>query len=402
MSDYDAVVVGGRVAGASTARLLARSGARVALVDRGTYGSDTLSTHGLMRAGVLQLTRWGVLPNLVAAGTPAIRRTAFHYADGETVEVALRPTAGVEALFAPRRVLLDRILVDAAAAAGAEIRHETTVESLLCEGDRVVGVRARDKRGRTQTIRAAVTVGADGVRSTIAARTGAPVVWRARSAGAVLYRYYADLPTIGYEWAYGPGVAAGLIPTNDGLTCVFVGTAPRRMRELRRHGVAEAFATILGEAFPSLPTRVETAVPAGRILGWPAVPGFLRRCYGPGWALVGDAGYYKDPITTHGITDGLRDAELLAEAIVDALSGGVSEPMAMANYQSARDRMSARLFSATEAVAAYDWDTSQVRTLLRQVSGAMAYELELLPGFVRSPGLVSAGGVSPVGLAAIR
>ena len=394
MSDYDVVVVGGRVAGAATALLLARSGARVALVDSGTYGSDTLSTHGLMRAGVLQLTRWGLLPSLVAAGTPAIRRTAFHYADGETVEVALRPTAGVEALYAPRRLLLDRILVDAAAAAGAEIRHETTVTSLSCERDRVVGVRARDAQGREQTIRAAVTVGADGVRSTIAARIGAPVVWQARSAGAVLYRYYAELPTVGYEWAYGAGVAAGLIPTNDGLTCVFVGTAPQRMRELRRDGVAEAFATILGEAFPALPARVATAVPDGRLRGWPAVPGFLRRCYGPGWALVGDAGYYKDPITTHGITDALRDAELLADAIVDALGGGISEAMAMANYQSARDRMSARLFSATEAVAAYDWDTGQVRTLLRQVSAAMAHELELLPGFVRSPSPAGAAGDS--------
>ena len=394
MSDFDVVVVGGRVAGASTALLLARAGARVALLDRGTYGSDTLSTHGLMRAGVLQMTRWGLLPSLVAAGTPAIRRTAFHYADGETVEVALRPTAGVEALYAPRRLLLDRILVDAAAAAGAEIRHETTATSLLCEGDRVVGVCARDEQWRAQTIRAAVIVGADGVRSTIAARVGAPVVWRARSAGAVLYRYYAELPTIGYEWAYGAGVAAGLIPTNDGLTCVFVGTSPQRMRELRRQGIAQAFATLLRESFPALPARVGTAVPDGRLQGWPAVPGFLRRCHGPGWALVGDAGYYKDPITTHGITDGLRDAELLSNAIVDALGGGVSEPMAMANYQSARDRMSARLFSATEAVAAYDWDTGQVRTLLRQVSAAMAYELDLLPGFVRGLGPVVAAGVS--------
>ena len=384
MSAYDVVVVGGRVAGAATALLLARSGVRVALVDRDTYGSDTLSTHGLMRAGVLQLTRWGLLPSLVDAGAPAIRRTAFHYADGETVEVALRPTAGVEALYAPRRLVLDRMLVDAAAATGVEILHETTVTSLRCEGGRVVGVRARDKQGRQQEITASVTIGADGVRSTVAARVGAPVVWRARSAGAVLYRYYAGLPTIGYEWAYGDGVAAGLIPTNDGLTCVFVGTAPEHLREVRRKGVEEALATLLGEAFPALPARVATAVPAGRVRGWPAVPGFLRRCYGPGWALVGDAGYYKDPITTHGITDGLRDAELLADAIVDLLGGGVSEPMAMANYQSARDRMSARLFSATEDVAAYDWDTAEVRTLLRRVSAAMAHELELLPGFLRS------------------
>ena len=79
---YDVVVVGGRVAGASTAMLLARAGARVALVDRAAYGSDTLSTHGLMRAGVLQLSRWGLLDDVVAAGTPPIRRTLFHYTDG--------------------------------------------------------------------------------------------------------------------------------------------------------------------------------------------------------------------------------------------------------------------------------------------------------------------------------
>ena len=383
MSDFDVVVVGGRVAGASTALLLARSGVRVALLDRGSYGSDTLSTHALMRAGVWQLDRWGVLPGVVDAGTPPIRHTAFHYADGETVEVALRPSAGVDALYAPRRLLLDRLLVDAAAASGADVRHETTVTSLLREGGRVVGVRAKGAQDREYTVRAVLTVGADGVRSTVAAQADAPVVWQARSGGAVLYRYYAELPTVGYEWAYGAGAAAGLIPTNDGLTCVFVGTSPARMRELRSGGIQGAFAALLAGSCPAFPARVATAVPANRPLGWPAVPGFSRRCWGPGWALVGDAGYYKDPITTHGITDGLRDAELLADALVDSLGGDVPERLALADYQSARDSMSARLFSATEAVAAYDWDTVRVRTLLREVSAAMGHELELLPCFLR-------------------
>jgi flavin-dependent dehydrogenase len=382
---YDVVVVGGRVAGASTAMLLARSGVRVALVDRGRYGSDTLSTHGLMRAGVLQLARWGLLETLVAARTPAIRRTRFHYADGESVDVSLRPTAGVEALYAPRRLLLDRILVDAAAEAGAEVLHETVVTALLREDDRVVGVQARSGRAGELALRAAVTVGADGVRSTVAAQAGAPVVRQGGSGGAVLYRYFSDLPTVGYEWAYGGGVAAGLIPTNEGLTCVFVGTAPGRMRALRRQGVAAAFETLLGESSPGLRERVAAAGPAGRLYGWPAVPGFMRRCGGPGWALVGDAGYYKDPITTHGITDGLRDAELLADALVDSLGGGVPQQLALAGYQSARDQMSCPLFSATEAVAAYDWDTGEVRTLLRQVSAAMGHELDLLTSFVRRP-----------------
>ena len=385
MSDFDVVVVGGRVAGASTALLLARSGARVALLDRGSYGSDTLSTHGLMRAGVWQLDRWGVLPDVVDAGTPPIRRTAFHYADGETVEVAHRPSEGVQALYAPRRLLLDRLLVDAATAAGAEVRHETTMTSLLYEGGRVAGVRTRDRHDREHVTTATVTVGADGVRSTVAGQADAPVVWQGRSGGSVLYRYYADLPTVGYEWAYGAGVAAGLIPTNDGLTCVFAGTSPGRMRELRPAGVAQAFGTILAASSPALPGRVAAAVPVGRPLGWPAMPGFLRRCWGPGWALVGDAGYYKDPITTHGITDGLRDAELLADAIMDAQGGEVSERAAYAGYQSARDRMSTRLFSATEAIAAYDWDEGRVRALLREVSTAMGHELELLPAFLRRP-----------------
>ena len=136
-----------------------------------------------MRAGVLQLDRWGCSPTWSPPGHRRSGTTAFHYADGETVEVALRATAGVEALYAPRRLLLDRILVDAAAAAGVEVRHETTITSLLCEGGRVAGVRVRDAQGRERAIRATVTVGADGVRSTVAAQTGAPVVWRARSAG---------------------------------------------------------------------------------------------------------------------------------------------------------------------------------------------------------------------------
>jgi flavin-dependent dehydrogenase len=391
MDVVDAVVVGGRVAGASTALLLARSGARVALLDRGRYGSDTLSTHGLMRAGVLQLDRWGLLPTIRAAGTPPIRQTDFHYADGETVQVALRPSPGVEALYAPRRLLLDRILADAAAEAGAEVRHRTAVTEVVREDGRVVGVRARDEHGRERVIRAAMTVGADGVRSTVATQVGAPIARQGRSGGAVLYRYHADLPTVGYEWAYGEGVAAGLIPTNDGLTCVFVGTTPRRMRDLRRQGVSAAFDTLLAESFPGFSARVRAATPAGRHRGWAALPGYLRRCCGPGWALVGDAGYYKDPITTHGITDGLRDAELLADAIVDSVGCEVPERAALAAYQRARDQLSIRLFSATEGVASFDWTTREVRGLLRQVSAAMRHELELLPRFLRRPALTPCG-----------
>ncbi len=377
-TDADVVVVGGRVAGASTALLLARAGLRVVLLDRGRRGSDTVSTHGLMRSGVLQLTRWGLLDQVVAAGTPAVRRTVFHYVDADPVQVTIRPHAGVDALYAPRRHLLDRLLVDAAAAAGADVRHETAVTGLLRgAGGHVHGVVAAARGGSPVPLRAGLTVGADGIRSLVARDVAAPVVRQGRTASAVLYRYFDDLPAVGYEWAYGAGAGAGLIPTNDGQTCVFVGTTPRRVRALRRDGADRSFDALLREAAPALVDRVAAARPASPMHGWAGVPGFVRRAYGPGWALVGDAGYFKDPITTHGITDALRDAELLADAVLDALGGGPAAP-AFARYEATRDRLSARLLDVTEAVAAYDWDTEQVQRLLREVSSAMSDELDHL------------------------
>jgi flavin-dependent dehydrogenase len=369
---YDVLVVGGRVAGASTAMLLARAGARVALVERSVYGSDTVSTHGLMRAGVLQLSRWGLLDALTAAGTPPIRETTFHYSDREAQQVTIRAKGGVDALYAPRRQVLDRILVDAAADAGAHVRHRTAVTTLLRDDSgRVAGARVQDRAGRTADLLAGLTVGADGIRSAVASAVDAPVVRRGEARSAILYRYYAGLRTTGYEWAYAPGVGAGFLPTNEGLTCVFVATTPARLRALRRGGAEDAFAVLLTET--GLAERVLSAEPTDRLHGWAGVAGFVRQSGGPGWALVGDAGYYKDPITTHGMTDGLRDAELLTDAILQS-----PETVALAQYQATRHQLSRRFFDATESVASYAWSMDEVRLLLREVSSAMGDEVEHL------------------------
>ena len=375
-SRYDVVVVGSRVAGASTALLLARGGARVALVERAAYGTDTVSTHALMRAGVHQLHRWGLLDEIVATGVPAVRRTTFHYSDGEPVEVAIRSSAGVAALYAPRRHVLDRMLVDAAGAAGVDVRHQAVVTALLGDNTgRVGGVRLADRAGRAFDVPAMITVGADGIRSTVADGAGSAVVRRGRSCSAMLYRYYADLPATGYEWAYGHRAAAGFIPTNEGRTGVFVGTTPCRLRALRRDGTERAFATLLAAAAPRLAERIASAAPDSRVRGWAGATGFMRRAWGPGWALVGDAGYFKDPITTHGMTDALRDAELLADAILEALAGVVPEAVALARYEAIRDTLSSELFDVTERVASYAWGLDEVRSLLRQVSSAMNAEV---------------------------
>jgi flavin-dependent dehydrogenase len=293
---YDAIIVGGRVAGAATAMLLARAGARVVVVDRGSYGSDTVSTHAFMRAGVLQLSRWGLVDDVIAARTPPVRHTTFHYADGETLPLTIRPNAGVDALYAPRRHLLDRLLVDAAREAGAEVRHRTTVTELLSDTTgRVTGVRLRDDAGRPAELHAAITVGADGIRSTVAEQAHAEVLRHGSSRSAVLYRYLADLPTTGYEWAYGESVGAGLIPTNDGLTCVFVGTTPERMRLIRMQGASQAFTHLVEQTGGGLSDRIAAAEPVGNLHGWAGAPGYVRQAWGRGWALVGDAGYFKDP-----------------------------------------------------------------------------------------------------------
>jgi flavin-dependent dehydrogenase len=378
MSDYDAVIVGGRVAGAATALLLSRAGLRVAVVERSRVGSDTVSTHALMRAGVLQLSRWGVLPDLVAAGTPAVRRIAFHYADGDSAQVSLRPSPGVDALYAPRRHLLDRVLIDAAAASGAHVLHETPVVGLLRDDDgRVLGVRTLGADAREVPIRAPLTVGADGVGSFVARSVEAPFVSRGRAASAVLYRYVEEVPSEGYVWAYGDGAAAGLIPTNDGETCVFVATTPSRMRALRRDGAEGAFERLLDAVPAPMSDTVRAGGAVGRLHGWRGTPGQVRRSVGPGWALVGDAGYFKDPITTHGLTDALRDAELLSDAVVADL-GGAPPGVALAGYQDTRDLLSRALVEVTESVCRYDWGADRIRTLLRAVSSAMSDEMDYL------------------------
>ena len=376
-SPYDVVVVGARPAGAATAMILARAGLRVLVVDRTYYGDDTVSTHGLMRGGVLQLARWGLLDQVAAAGTPPVRGTVFHYGD-DRICVPVKPGFGVDALYAPRRTVLDPILVDAARDAGAEVRFGVTIAGLSRDDDgRVTGVVGRDEGGAAFEIGARITVGADGLGSTVARLTGARVERAAANAVAWIYGYWDDLPVQDYELFYRPGVTAGLFPTNGGQVCVFTGTSPRRFRLETRAGVTPAYTRLLGHAAPEVlvagaqsPKRLR--VFAGRR------PGYLRQAAGPGWALVGDAGYFKDPATAHGITDALRDAELLGRAIITAACEQADEAVALAAYQATRDRLSERLFTTTDAIASFTWDLDHIPILLRQLSEAMSDEVTWL------------------------
>jgi flavin-dependent dehydrogenase len=368
---YDVIIAGARCAGAATALLLARQGARVLVLDKSRYGTDTLSTHALMRGAVLQLHRWGLLPAVTGAGTPPVRSTTFHLADAVTT-IPVKPRHGVGALYAPRRIVLDAILADAARGAGADVRFGATVTGLRRDrAGRVTGITGRAGGARLEAS-AGLVVGADGRRSAVARYVGARAVHVAPASSVLFYRYVQADAVDGYHWYYGAGSVAGIIPTNDGLACVFAATSAERLWRDPDRGADAAWRRILDRAAPGLAERLELRGPAGPPRVFPGLTGYLREAAGPGWALVGDAGYFKDPITAHGITDALRDAEILARVIV------TEGPDAVGLYQAERDELSQRLFRVTGRIASFDWTTEEIGGHLLELGEAMAEEAAVM------------------------
>ena len=371
MNTYDVVVVGARPAGAATALVLARLGHRVLVLDRMRPGTDTLSTHALMRAGVLQLDRFGLLDRVVASGAPAAHRVTFHYGT-KAVPIDLR-----EPLYAPRRTVLDPLLVDEAASSGADVRFGVRVTDLRWEAGRVVGVRGTAADGRHVDARARVTVGADGLRSLVARQVGASTTHQAGAGSAFVYGYFEGVPADGYHWSFVPGSSAGIIPTNDGCSAVFVGAPPARFDELWRSR-SGAIADVLAAHDPALAERVAQGRRVGRLRGFPGLPGWLRRPRGPGWALVGDAASFKDPITAHGLTDALRDAEYLGRAIDAGLSGTAAMDDALAGYERTRDEQTLPMLHAGDVIASYRWSYEEAGRVHREMSRTMQREVAAL------------------------
>lgn len=373
MPAYDVAIVGARAAGAATALLLARAGHRVLVVDRSRYGSDTLSTHAIVRGGILQLDRWGLLDTIRAAGTPPADRVTFNYA-GRPVVVDLD-----HRLYAPRRTVLDRVLVDAAREAGADIRFGAHVTDVRRTDDgHVGGIVVRERDGAVSEIEAEMTVGADGRRSGVARAVGAPVTAAGTHTTAFYYGYWSGLEDRGFEWHFGPEVGAGVIPTNDGLACVFVGTSPERFHTRLRPDPARNVERMAAELPSDLAARLAAGERNGPLRGFAGLPGWLRRPFGDGWALVGDAGSFKDPITAHGLTDAMRDAELLARAIDEGLTGVTPMMAALAGYERVRDDVALPILQTTDAVASLDWSMEELQALHLDLSREMKAEVRVI------------------------
>jgi flavin-dependent dehydrogenase len=352
---HDVVVVGARAAGAATALLLARLGHDVVLLDRAVFPADTLSTHQIARTGVVQLHRWGLLQAVLDSGTPAIRKVTFTAA-GESMTLAIKNKAGVDLLVAPRRYILDAIVAEATAEAGVDLRLGVTVTGVRVDGaGRATGVYGHDGTGTLLEIDAGFVVGADGLGSRVARSVGAEVIEDRGDDGAVQYAYYAGLPWDGIELIVADRALTGVFPTNDGQACIWICTPSADAREARRRAASreEAFTAYLDRAAPDLAERLRAGRRTSAVTGMLRTPNHIREAHGPGWALVGDAGYHRDAITGHGLSDAYRDAELLAVALHRALRGETAESTALARYQDQRDQSLREIFELTCTLASY-------------------------------------------------
>lgn len=380
---FDAIVVGARCAGSPTAMLLSRMGYRVLLVDRATFPSDTMSTHVVHPLGVAALSRWGLRDRLAATGCPPIHTYAYDF--GRFTIAGSPGTDVFPVAYCPRRRVLDKLLVDAAAEAGAEVREGFAVDRVLIEDGRVVGIKGHGRDGKPIEERARVVVGADGRHSRVAEAVDAQSYNARPALLAMYYAYWSGLPMDGRLETYVlPNRGFAAAPTHDGLTFVVAGW-PYALFHEHKKDIEGNYRKVIALA-PGFAERLAGARREEPFIG-ATVPNHFRKPYGPGWALVGDAGYLKDPITAQGISDAFQDAELCAAALDESFRGVRPFDEAMGDYQRRRD---------TRAVPMYEF-TCQLATMeppppqMQQLFGAISRNRQAEDDFAR----MNAGTISP-------
>ena len=364
---YDAIIVGARCAGSPTAMLLARRGFKVLLLDRATFPSDTISTHILWPHGAEVLARWGLLQRLASTGAPPIcRRMRFDvgpFALLGTIPDANDGRGG----FCPRRTILDHLLLSAAVESGVEVREGFSVAELLMTDGVVVGVRGHRRGERPIEEHARVVIGADGVNSFVARTVRAPAYDLRPVAACAFYSYFSGVAQDDIELYVRDHYAFGGAPTHEGLHLVMVNWPAsdftRVRADVERH-VWEAL-----EGSPDFAARVRGGRREEKWYGTAGVPGFFRKPYGEGWALVGDASYNKDPITAQGISDAFIDAESLADALSSGLSGNGKVEERLAAHETARNERVRPMYEFTTQLAALEPPPPELQALFGALRG---------------------------------
>ncbi len=347
--EYDALVVGARVAGATVAARLAEQGRKVLLVDRDLFPSDTISTHALAFNAVDSLRRLGVLDHIEAAG---FRRIFRHRAWVE--DICIEAPAGPPGTYsiAPRRVVLDQILLDRAVECGAELRLRTRVDGLLVESGAVVGGVVQPIGGEKREVRARVVVGADGKQSQVAQWVGAEKYDERPVGRPIYYGYFhgfTPLAEPAIDLFFGSDRIGFCFPMRPDEHCLIIEAQQEEFSRIRQDPARwfrDEFSTL-----PGMAERFQHAQLEGRMLGTRGVENFFRKPYGPGWALTGDAAYVKDPCTGYGIGDALLESFMIAKALGAWLDGAEWEAT-MEAYTQRRDTALRPLYEQTVAAAA--------------------------------------------------
>ncbi|HEX2478496.1 MAG TPA: FAD-dependent monooxygenase [Geminicoccaceae bacterium] len=327
--------MGARCAGAPTAMLLAHKGYKMLLVDRSTFPSDIPQGHFIHRHGPRRLRERGLLDRVVATGCPPSTTITLDTGASRLVGKDL-VLDGVAAGYGPRRGALDQVLIDGAVAAGVHLREGFAVEEYVSERDRIVGIGGRERTGGALVSeRAILTVGADGRGSRLARTVQAPEYDVTPTLTCWYFSYRSGVVGSGLELYVRPERVIFAFPTNDSLCAIFTAWPIDCQRvvqaDLERHFVAVI------DLLPDLAERVRAGRREERFSGAANLPNFLRSPYGPGWALVGDAGCHKDPYLALGICDAFRDAELLVDAIDQGLAGTRPLEAALREYEQRRN-----------------------------------------------------------------
>jgi 2-polyprenyl-6-methoxyphenol hydroxylase-like FAD-dependent oxidoreductase len=364
---YDAIIIGARCAGSPAAMLLARRGYRVLLVDRATFPSDTISTHIVWPHGAEILDRWGLFERLAATGCPPVALNLIFDVGPFALKGAVIDTNAGRGGFCPRRTVLDALLVEAAVEAGAELRQEFTVESLVWDGDRVAGIRGHGRTGNSVEERARVVIGADGVRSLVADAVRAPAYDTKPPLTTNYYSYFSGFGAADLEEYVRDYHAVGCFPTHDNLTLVAVLWPSSRFEEVRADIEGHVWKVL--DSAPTVRDRLRGARREAKWFGTAGVPNYFRRPYGPGWALVGDAGYSKDPITAQGISDAFIDAEHLTATLDEGWSSRRPLADALDDHQSRRDQRAKPLYDFTCQLATLEPPPPHMQQLFAALRG---------------------------------
>ncbi|HYI36668.1 MAG TPA: NAD(P)/FAD-dependent oxidoreductase [Thermoleophilaceae bacterium] len=345
---FDAVVVGCRCAGSATATALARAGRSVLALDRGRFPSDTLSTHLLFLGGVVELQRLGALERVQRLGAPRLTEGSMGWGPHE-VRAGYTPVEGLDYALCVRRPGLDAALVDTAREAGAHVRERATVSALVLDGSRVAGVRYRDRDGGEREVRAPLVVGADGRRSVVARSVGAerPELESANGRGCY-FAYWRDRESgprsVASQWRQGEELVTAF-PCDDGLVLVLVMPPLARAREFADDLAGEYERTVA--AVPALAERLRGAERQSKVRHTVSTASYFRRSHGPGWALAGDAGHFKDPVTAQGIRDALRFGRLLGERAAPVLDDPRALDRVLGGWERTRDRECLQMYQWT-------------------------------------------------------